>query len=168
MVRNTLADAVYAFRMMASRPGFTAVVILTLAVGIGATTAMFGTINAALLSRLPFDEPDRLVMGATTFDGNINPWTSGYDYYDYRDQNESFESLSAFMFGGRVTVLGAADPELVDECLRDLGSLPHASGQTRRGASLHRRRRRGKRAERRHDQLRLLATTFRRLCGCIR
>ncbi len=114
MVRNTLADAVYAFRMMASRPGFTAVVILTLAVGIGATTAMFGTINAALLSRLPFDEPDRLVMGATTFDGNINPWTSGYDYYDYRDQNESLESLAAFMFGGRVTVLGAADPELVD------------------------------------------------------
>lgn len=113
MLRNTLADAVYAFRMMVSRPGFTAVVILTLAVGIGATTAMFGTINAALLSRLPFDEPDRLVMGATTFDGNINPWTSGYDYYDYRDMNESLESFAAFMFSGRLTVLGGADPELV-------------------------------------------------------
>lgn len=113
MVRNTLTDVIYAFRMMASRPGFTAIVILTLAVGIGATTAMFGTINAALLSRLPFDEPERLVMGATTFDGNINPWTSGYDYYDYRDQNETLDSLAAFMFGGRVTVLGGTDPELV-------------------------------------------------------
>jgi predicted permease len=115
MFRNTLYDAVYAFRMMASRPGFTAVVVLTLAVGIGATTAMFGTINAALLSSLPFDEPDRLVMGRATFDGNINPWVSGYDYYDYRDQAESFETLSATMlFGGTVTVLGGPEPELIE------------------------------------------------------
>ena len=113
MLRNTLSDAFYAFRMMAGRPGFTAVVVLTLAVGIGATTAMFGTINATLLSRLPYDEPDRLIMGRATFDGNINPWVSGYDYYDYRDRCESFESLSAFMYGGRATVLGGAEPERV-------------------------------------------------------
>ncbi len=113
MLRNALADALYAFRMMASRPGFTAVVVLTLAVGIGATTAMFGTINAALLSRLPFDEPDRLVMGRATFGGDINPWVSGYDYFDYRDQSQSLESLSALMFGGRVTILGGAEPERV-------------------------------------------------------
>ena len=61
MFRRTLGDIVYAFRLMASRPGFTIVVILTLAVGIGATTAMFGTINATLLSRLPYDEPDRVM-----------------------------------------------------------------------------------------------------------
>ncbi len=114
MFRRTLSDIVYAFRLMASRPGFTIVVILTLAIGIGATTAMFGTINAALLSSLPFDEPDRLVMGRATFDGNVNPWVSGYDYYDYRDQSESFESLAAFMFGGRVTVLGGTEPERVE------------------------------------------------------
>ena len=114
MVRNTHADAVFAIRMMASRPGFAAVVILTLAVGIGATTATFGTIYAALLSSLPFDEPDRLIMGRATFGGNVNPWVSGYDYYDYRDQSHSFESLSAFMFGGRVTILGGAEPELID------------------------------------------------------
>ncbi len=113
MLRNTLSDAFYAFRMMAGRPGFTAVVVLTLAVGIGATTAMFGTINATLLSRLPYDEPDRLIMGRATFDGNINPWVSGYDYYDYRDRCESFESLSAFMYGGRATVLGGSEPERV-------------------------------------------------------
>ena len=108
-----LSDTFYALRMMKSRPGFTLVVVFTLAVGIGATTAMFGTINAALLSRLPFDEPDRLVMGRTTFDGDVNPWVSGYDYYDYRDQSQSFESLSAFMFGGRVTILGDGEPERV-------------------------------------------------------
>jgi putative ABC transport system permease protein len=116
MLRNTLSDAVYALRMMASRPGFTAVAVLTLAVGIGATTAMFGTINAALLSRLPFDEPDRLVMGRATFDGNINPTASGYDYYDYRDQARSFESLSAFMYPIKVTVLGGPEPERVGSC----------------------------------------------------
>ena len=101
---------------MASRPGFTAVAILTLALGIGATTAMFGTINAALLGRLPFDGPDRLVMGRVTFDGNINPTASGYDYYDYRDQAQSFESLSAFMFPDKVTVLGGPKPERVASC----------------------------------------------------
>ena len=113
MFRTTLSDAVYASRMMASRPGFTAIAILTLAVGIGATTAMFGTINAALLSSLPFDEPERLVMGRATFDGNINPTASGNDYYDYRDQAKSFESLSAFMYPGKVTVLGGPEPERV-------------------------------------------------------
>jgi putative ABC transport system permease protein len=114
MIRFAPNDLTFAFRMMKNRPGFAAVVILTLAVGIGATTAMFGTINAALLSSLPFAEPDRLVMGRATFDGNINPWVSGYDYYDYRDQSQSLQLLSAFMYGGRVTVLGGAEPELVD------------------------------------------------------
>lgn len=113
IVSDLLSDAFYALRMMKSRPGFTLVVVLTLAVGIGATTAMFGTINAALLSRLPFEEPDRLVLGRATFDGNVNPWVSGYDYYDYRDQSESFESLSAFLFGGRVTIVGDGEPERV-------------------------------------------------------
>jgi putative ABC transport system permease protein len=124
MLRNTLADAAHAFRMMASRPGFTAVVVLTLAVGIGATTAMFGTINATLLSSLPFDEPDRLVMGRATFDGNINPWVSGYDYYDYRDQSRSFESLAAFMFFDRITVLGGTEPERVESALATWDLFP--------------------------------------------
>jgi putative ABC transport system permease protein len=114
MLRSAANDLSFALRMMRNRPGFSVLVILTLAVGIGATTAMFGTINAALLSSLPFDEPDRLVMGRATFGGNINPWVSGYDYYDYRDQSQSLEHLSAFMFGGRVTVLGGDEPELID------------------------------------------------------
>jgi len=114
MFPNTPADVTFAVRMMKRKPGFTAAVIVTLAIGIGATTAMFGTIHAALLSSLPFDEPDRLVMGRATFDGQINPWVSGYDYYDYRDQSESFEHLSAFMYGGRVTVLSGAEPATVD------------------------------------------------------
>jgi putative ABC transport system permease protein len=122
MFRNTSADVKFAVRMMRKRPGFTAAVIVTLAIGIGATTAMFGTIHAALLSSLPFDEPDRLVMGRATFGGRVNPWASGYDYYDYRDQSESFESLSAFMYGGRVPILAGTEPVLATSafCTWDL------------------------------------------------
>ena len=55
MIREILADAAHSFKMMASRPGFTLVVVLTLAIGIGATTAMFGTVNAALTDRRRLD-----------------------------------------------------------------------------------------------------------------
>jgi len=114
MLREIRADAAFALHMMRSRPGITVVITMTLAIGIGATTAMFGAVNSAILSRLPFDQPERLVMARATFGGRVNPWVSGYDYFDYRDQSRSFEHLSAFMYGGRVTVLGEAEPELVD------------------------------------------------------
>jgi len=114
MFRGTYEDLMYAYRRMMRQPGFTVVAILILAVGIGVTTAMSSTIKAALLSRLPFDEPDRLVMGRATFDGNVNPWVSGYDYYDYKEQSRSFESLAAlFAFGNRFTILGGAVPERI-------------------------------------------------------
>ncbi len=131
MFRNTPSDLKFALRMMKKRPGFTAAVIVTLAIGIGATTAMFGTIHAALLSSLPFDEPERLVMGRATFNGRINPWVSGYDYYDYRDQSESFESLSAFMYGGRVPILVGSEPVLVGSDFLHLGSLSHLADHRR-------------------------------------
>ncbi len=114
LLRGLFADTVSTFRMMVSRPGFTVAVILTLAVGIGATTAMFGTLHAALLCSLPFDEPDRLVLGRRTADGELKPMVSGYDYYDYRDQSQSFESLAAFLpWRSRFTVLGGAEPERI-------------------------------------------------------
>ena len=122
MLSTIPTDLKFSLRMMKKRPGFTATVIVTLAIGIGAATSMFGTIHAALLSSLPFDEPDRLVMGRATFGGQINPWVSGYDYYDYRDQAESFEYLSAFMYGGHVKILEESEPTLVDSafCTWDL------------------------------------------------
>jgi putative ABC transport system permease protein len=112
MFLEASADLKFALRMMKRKPGFSAAVVATLAIGIGATTAMFGTIHAALLSSLPFDEPERLVMGRATFNGRINPSVSGYDYYDYRDQSRSFEHLTAFMFGGRVPAVVGDEPIL--------------------------------------------------------
>jgi putative ABC transport system permease protein len=105
-------DVRYGIRSLRRTPGFTVVALLTLALGIGATTAMFSVLNTALRQSLPFPEPDRLVMGRATFSGNVNPWTSFPDYMDYRDQSETLESLATIGGGsGLVTVTGTGEPE---------------------------------------------------------
>ncbi|HEY0380182.1 MAG TPA: ABC transporter permease [Pyrinomonadaceae bacterium] len=97
---GTLAqDLRYAVRMLVKRPGFTAVAVLTLALGIGANTAIFSVVNAVLLRPLPFTEPDRLVYaeGADLRDGSKGGAISPPDFLDYREQNHVFERLAAFM-----------------------------------------------------------------------
>lgn len=91
-----LQDINYALRQLRKNPGFTLVAALILALGIGGVTAMFSTSYAVLLRPLPYFQPDRLVLGRGTYDGNINPWLSGPDYKDYREQSHSFSALEAF------------------------------------------------------------------------
>jgi putative ABC transport system permease protein len=111
-VPNLAADLRFAFRSIRRHPAFAAVVILTLGLGIGANTAMFGVIRAALVEPLPYVEPDRLVYGRCTFQGRINPWASFPDYADYRDQADHFESLAATLgFPEKATVTGGRQPE---------------------------------------------------------
>ncbi|MDH4066129.1 MAG: ABC transporter permease, partial [Acidobacteriota bacterium] len=101
-----------AIRSLITQPGFTLTVVGMLSVAIGANTAIFSLINRALLQSLPFDDPNRLVLGRATFSGDINPWVSGYDYYDYRDQSQSFESLASMGGGaGPLTVLVDGQPD---------------------------------------------------------
>ncbi|MFH1765368.1 MAG: ABC transporter permease [Gemmatimonadota bacterium] len=105
-------DVRYAFRALRRTPGFTLVALATLALGIGATTAMFSVTNAAMGRALPFPEPDRLVMGRATFSGNVNPWVAFPDYMDYRDQATSLESLATHNGGASlVTVTGGDEPQ---------------------------------------------------------
>jgi putative ABC transport system permease protein len=113
MTRDLLQDVRYALRMIWTHRGFTAVVILTLAIGIGANTAIFGTLNAVLLKPLPYENPDRLVFGRTTYDGRLGRWVSSPDYFDYRAQSDAFESLAAIRIDGRRTVTGGEKPERV-------------------------------------------------------
>jgi len=110
-----LQDLRFALRTLVKSPGFTAVAILTLAIGIGASTAMFSTLNAMLLQPLPFEEPERLVIAKTTFSGNENWTSSADDFVDFRDQNDVLVSFSAMSgFSGSVTVTGQEEPERIE------------------------------------------------------
>jgi predicted permease len=105
-------DIRYGIRALRRTPGFTLVAVLTLALGIGAATAMFSVLNTALRRSLPFPEADRLVMGRATFGGNVNPWVSFPDYMDYRDRSATLESLATIGGGaGLATVTGTGEPE---------------------------------------------------------
>jgi putative ABC transport system permease protein len=112
---SLLQDVRYAVRGLVRQPGFTASVVLLLAIGIGANVAMFSALHQALLRPLPFAEPENLVLGRTTFSGNLNPDMSAYDYFDYRERNEVFESVGAIRTGSKfATVTGGEEPERIN------------------------------------------------------
>src|SRR5688500_13309871 len=105
-----------ALRQLRKSPGFAAVAILTLALGIGACTAMFSLVHAVLLKPLPFREPDRLVWIENIFAGGMTGRTARADVFNgWREHNKSFESLAAyfaFFDYSRQTMTGAGgDPE---------------------------------------------------------
>ncbi len=109
---TTIQHIKYAFRSLSRKPGFTIVALLTLALGIGATTAMFSVLDATLARSLPFLEADRLVLGRPTFNGRIGSWVSFPDYMDYRDRNKTMESLATIGGGSfLVTITGDGEPE---------------------------------------------------------
>ena len=91
-------DAVYALRTLRRSPGFAAVAITTIALGIGADTAIFSVVNAVLLRPMPFADPSRLVMlfGTNPTRGDGFDVTSYPAFLDWREQNRSFSSLAAF------------------------------------------------------------------------
>ncbi len=107
-------DVRFALRVLSRSPGFTVAALLTLTLGIGATTAMFSVLDVALRRALPFPEADRLVLGRATFGGNVNPWVAFPDYQDYRDQAASLEALATIGGGASLrTVTGAGEPAQV-------------------------------------------------------
>src|ERR1700733_9294482 len=90
-------DVVYGFRMLRKKPGFTAIAAFSLALGIGANTAIFSLVNTVLLSSLAYRDPARLVLIETTPPGH--PETSEPamipDYIAWKEQARSFENLGA-------------------------------------------------------------------------
>ena len=89
-------DVRYALRQFLKSPGFAATAILTLALGIGANTAIFSVVDGVLLNPLPFPHADRLVWVWGRIASGAQVAVSGPDFQDYRAQNQSFQTLSAF------------------------------------------------------------------------
>src|SRR6185295_2042690 len=109
---NTLIkDLRYAVRSLLKQPGFTAIAIITLALGIGANTAMFSVINAVLLRPLPYHEPERLV---TIWEESperdlFQIPVSFANLRDWADQTQTFEQIAAYTFTN-LNLSGAGEP----------------------------------------------------------
>ena len=94
-----IQDIKYALRMLVRSPAFTLIAALSLALGIGANTAIFSLINAVLLRPIPVDDPARLASVFTTDQRNPgNLPLSHLNYKDLRDQNKVFSGMAAFAF----------------------------------------------------------------------
>ena len=110
---DAIADTRIAIRSYRRQPRFTSVALLTLALGIGGTTAMFSVMNAVLLRPPPFPAPERLVLVRETHASDVrtNPTASYPDYQDLRSRHDLFASVEGYD-GTNVTVsdggLGAA------------------------------------------------------------
>jgi putative ABC transport system permease protein len=113
-MNNLVKDLRYGIRSLLKNPGFTAIVVITLALGIGVNTAIFSLVNAVLLHPLPFPESDRLVVikeqNGTT--GETLPSVSPADFFDWKRENQSFASLAAHS-GWSITLLEGGESELI-------------------------------------------------------
>jgi predicted permease len=106
-------DLRYGLRMLARNPGYTAAAILSLALGIGANTAIFSFAHCLLFQPLPAEDPDRLVSIYTGFEPSYKYSVSSYpDYLDVAQQDEVFSGVAAF-FLSPVSVKGSGPPEVV-------------------------------------------------------
>ncbi len=92
-------DVRYAIRMLLARPGFTAIALISLALGIGANTAVFTLVNQVLLKPLPIDHPEQVYSLYDTGPNSNDFSAFSYpDYRDLRDNNEVFSGLLAYRF----------------------------------------------------------------------
>src|SRR5579859_5618908 len=91
-----LQDLRYAVRMLVKSPGFTAIAVLTLALGIGANTALFSVVNGVLLSPLPYPQPDRLVALYSRTPNFDESSISYPNFLDWQRQNKTLSDLAAW------------------------------------------------------------------------
>lgn len=109
-------DVRFAFRTIRKNPGFTAVAVLSLALGVGANTTIFTLLNAALLSPLPVERPSELVAVYTTDQANIGGFgnltpMSYPNLKDFRERNEYLSEMAAYTFPQAVSVITASEPQ---------------------------------------------------------
>ncbi len=108
------ADIRYAFRMLRTNPGFTAIAVMALTLGIGATTAIFTVVNTVLLQPLPYPEPDRIMQLDRSYPGNQLSDSNSIPKYMVWRKNQAFESMALYGELGPGGTLGTGDrPEQV-------------------------------------------------------
>jgi len=115
VLTDFLHDLRYAARVLAKNPGFTAVAVIALAVGVGANSVIFSAVNTILLRPLPYKDPDRLVMvfeDASAL-GYPRDTPAPANFIDWRDQNKVFEGMAA-LADVSVNLTGAGEPERLD------------------------------------------------------
>ncbi|HLW78727.1 MAG TPA: ABC transporter permease [Terriglobia bacterium] len=130
-------DLRYALRTLANSPGFTAVALLTLALGIGATTAIFTVVNTVLLRPLPYRQPQSLARIYTEFPtfphgGLPRFWTSAPEYFDLKRDMRSWETLDAWIDAGS-NLAGSATPVRITNSYVTGGLLPSLGVSPARG-----------------------------------
>ncbi len=111
---DLLQDARYGLRMLRKSPAVTVVAVISLALGIGANSAIFSVVNAILLKSLPYNDPERIVLvwGSSPTQGNHRNQVSATDVDDWRHQNNVFEEVTTYG-NWSATFMGDGDPERV-------------------------------------------------------
>src|SRR5262249_7874365 len=111
-MNSVVRDMRYAIRILTQGKGLTLVALVSLALGIGANSAIFSVVNAILLNPLPYSDPDRLVLvwGDVPAEGIHRSQCSATDVEDWGNQNSVFEDITTFG-GWSATLLGVGEPE---------------------------------------------------------
>src|SRR4051812_9212474 len=126
-----LKDLSYALRALQKSPGFALAAVLSLALGLGANTALFSAVDAVLLRPLPYPDPDRLVLvwSSTTPYRQMN--LALPDFEAYRDRTHSFEAMAAYYTTARNVALGVDEPErlVIDRVTHQLPSVLRVAPQ---------------------------------------
>ena len=117
MLTTLLQDLRHGGRLLMKSPGFTAVAVTALAIGIGANTAIFSVVNTLLIQRLPYTDPDRLVV---VWEHNLprdrrNNVVSPGNYLHWREMNTAFAEMSAVSMTFRAAYTGDGEPEEVPQ-----------------------------------------------------
>ena len=104
-------DLRHGLRALRRAPAFTLVAVLTLALGIGANSAIFSVVNAVLLEPLPYSSPGQLALIWSRWTNFDKTWLSPAEYLDYQRQHQLFSDVAAWGENGDVTLTGEAGPE---------------------------------------------------------
>ncbi|HEX5081830.1 MAG TPA: ABC transporter permease [Blastocatellia bacterium] len=123
-------DLRFGLRMLLKDKAFTAVAVLTLALGIGANTAIFSVVNAVLLRPLPFKSPQQLLwIGESSKDDSTNDLVPGAHFVEWSEQSQTLESIAGYNVGGKTALTGAGEPEVLQRSRATAGFFPTLGAQ---------------------------------------